>query len=175
MPFRIDSATWEITHEVFVVPRPADMIDANFSLSQRIETQQVRALINPAMGRVQDRFSGQWADFLVSHCAIIERQSDPLYFLTIELMKLQQEATSVGLIHDFEHDRPFFPSSVEQLLCLENQLYKTIRVGILVVEAENKQLELGFRLMAVLVVRYTLTTTQIYLDSTVGIDKKEFW
>ena len=171
-PFRIDPATWEITIPGFDVPRPDDMIDADFSLRQRIQTQQVRVLINPAMGRAQDISSGTWSDFLVSHCSIIERELDISFLLILELLKLQQEARSVGLMHNFEDDGPFFPYSVGQLLYLENQLFKTIRFGGRVNPAACGHP--AFRLMAVRVVRYRLTTTQIYLDTMRG-RKTEFW
>jgi len=171
-PFRIDPATWEITFPGFDVPRPDDMIDANFSLSQRMETQQIRVLINPEMGRAQDIFSGTWTNFLVHHCSIIERRPDISDLLTIELLKLQQEARSLGLMHNFKDDRPFFPSSVEQLLYLENQLFKTILFGRRVNPARCDHP--AFRVMAVQVVRYTLMTTQIYLD-TIRSRRNEFW
>jgi hypothetical protein len=149
------------------------MIDANFSLSQRIQSQQIRGLINPAMGRAHDIFSGMWSGFLVSHCSIIEREPDISGLLTIELLKLQQDARSVGLMHNFEDDGPFIPYSVEQLLYLENQLFKTICFGRRVspVACDHP----AFRVMAVQVVRYTLTTTQIYLDTTSRDGKHEFW
>jgi hypothetical protein len=157
----------------FEVLRPDTMIDADFSLGQRIQTQQIRTLINPATGRAQDKFSEMRINFLVSRCSIIERQPDMSDFLHLELMRLQQEARSVGLIHNFEDDRPLFPDSVEQLLYLENQLYKTICFGFQVEPAACSQP--AFRLKAAQVVRYTLTTTQIYLDTTMRNKKKEFW
>jgi hypothetical protein len=172
----IDPVTWEVTHTGFQVAQRDVMIDSDFSLSRRIRTQQLYILINPAMGRAQDPGTGIWTAFLTNHCSIIDRPDHYLYdFLSIDLMKLQQEARSLGLVHRFESDTPFYPGSVEQLLYLENQLFKTITFGFHLIPSQCHEPE--FRKIAVQIAQDTLTTIQNYLKTGNKIikSKAEFW
>jgi hypothetical protein len=175
--FTIDPATWAIQgYQVPVPSRLGDMMDGRFILSRRIREQQLRILMNPAIGGVPDNVFPMWADLLANHFSMKEGTDRRIsYFLIIELMKWQQDARSVSLFPPFGDQGPQFPESVLPLAQLEFKLFKTLRFGNHV-DRDQCQLR-DFRIHAALVVQYVLTTVRLYFAgaNVPRRDENEFW
>lgn len=164
LSFTIDPATWEISSEAFQIPQPQWIIGAGeyfkANLREQIGSQQLCTLVNPATVRRNDRNIDAWTGLLQGSCLIRDRGDRGIgYFLEMELIKLQGESRSSGLLYNFEQNTTGVARAARQLRYLENQLYKTLRFAAEV--CENYFLDPDFRLLAALVIQYTLTTIRL--------------
>jgi hypothetical protein len=169
LQFFIEPWSLRISNSQFGLPPLYQLIHDNeghfmLHIQRQVLSQQLYIVMNPTTVSLISNCRGIWDEILQHNCYRDYRGHPRVKHLLIyELAKLQQQAMSLELLHDFDQDTSSPEWVVKQLRHQDRQLYKCIRFA-----SRNSYVTDKFQSMAARVVWLTIATIrQQHHESTI--------